>query len=136
MQRIVVNPSMAKFRAALRKAGAEFPKRLQQVNKSIAVEVADDTRDAYRRSRFRQRSGDGARSIRALATQTRAQVAIGSARAPYLPGQNFGSNRVRQFAPKARPDRFLFATVEKRKPEIEKDHREMVDDLMREAYPD
>lgn len=135
MPTIIVQPPMARFRAALRKAGAEFAKRLQKVNKHIAQVVADDTREAYG-NRYQRQTGAGERSIRALATQLKAQVAIGNARAPYLPGQNFGSNRIRQFAPKAHPDRFLYASVAKRKASIEHDHREMVTDLLHEAYPE
>jgi hypothetical protein len=133
-QKIIVDPPLAFFRSALRKAGAEFTKRLQKVNKSVAEDVAEGGRQEYRRT-YTRRSGAGEKSIRALATQTRAQVAIGSARAPYGPGQNFGSNKLRQFAPKASPDRFLYATVAKQEDEIRAQHMAMVTDLMHEAYP-
>jgi hypothetical protein len=135
IDRIIVDPPLTQIRADLRKAGKDFPKKLQKVNKEVAQAVAEDTREAYQRGRYTMRSGDGLKSIRALATQTRAQVAIGGARAPYLPGQNFGSNKVMQFAPKVNPDRFLYTTIAKRKEEIEKQHGEMVDDLMDEAFP-
>lgn len=134
-QRIYSDPPLSDMRRWLRAAGDHLPKRLQQANKAIAQEVADLARAKYRRH-YVQRSGDGAKSIRALATQTRAQVAIGSAKAPYGPGQNFGSDRIKQFAPKARPDRFLYATIEAERDEIEEMHGEAVDEVMREAFPD
>jgi hypothetical protein len=132
--KIIVNPPLNIVRAQLRQAGGDFPKRLQQTNKEVAKDVADEGRAEYKRT-YTQRSGEGAKSIRALATQTKAQVAIGGAKAPYGPGQNFGSNKLKKFAPKATPDRFLYATVDKRREEIEKQHGEMVDDLMDEAFP-
>lgn len=135
MQRIEVRPSMAKFRAALKKAGNDFPKKLQKVNKEVAKTVADDTREAYG-NYYQRQSGAGERSIRALATQLKAQVAIGNTKAPYVPGQNFGSNRIRRFAPKAHPDRFLYKSVEKRRAKIIEEHSEMVRDLLHEAYPE
>lgn len=134
VQKIIVNPPLATVRAKLRMAGNGFPKKLQQVNKEIAKEVADETRQAYS-SRYQTRSGAGAKSIRALATQTNAQVAIGGGKAPYVPGQNFGSNKIRRFAPKADPDKFLYVSVAKLREDIEEKHGEMVDELMDGAFP-
>lgn len=58
-----------------------FPRDLQKANKGGANLIAEETRRRYER-RYTRRSGRGARSIRALATQTRAQVALGSQRVP------------------------------------------------------
>ncbi|MGE3858114.1 MAG: hypothetical protein AB7G21_14240 [Dehalococcoidia bacterium] len=78
------------FRRELRGIGPEFPKALQQENKKFAQEVASSARDAYT-ALYKSRSGRGAASIRGLATQTSAQVAMGTARTPYMLGQEFGA---------------------------------------------
>jgi hypothetical protein len=134
-ERIQVDPTLASMRAKLRTAGQEFTRRLQRANKAVAEEVARKARELYK-AHYTQRSREGAKSIRPLATQTKAQVAIGSAKAPYGPGQNFGSNKLKRFAPKADPDRFLYRTVEDRREEIEEIHGEAVDEVMRDAFPE
>ena len=83
---------MKEFRADLRGLDKALLKELQKENKLVANEVAGHARAAYT-GMHKQFSGRGASSIRGLASQTRAQVAIGSARAPYMLGQEFGANR-------------------------------------------
>ena len=67
-------------------------KELQKVNKAAVETAAKAARSAYS-GLHRQRSGKGVKSIRALASQTRAQVALGSSSAPYMLGQEFGSHQ-------------------------------------------
>lgn len=88
----VLVTGLREFRTELRNVSRDLPKELQKENKAIAQEVAGKARTAYQ-SLYQQRSGRGAASIRGLANQTRAQVAIGSARAPYVLGQEFGANQ-------------------------------------------
>lgn len=89
---------LAQLRRDLKAIEAQLPKELQRLNKRAAETVVPKAQAAYA-ARYQQRSGAGAGSIRALATQTKAQVAMGSARAPYMVGQEFGSNRWHQFPP-------------------------------------
>jgi hypothetical protein len=134
-ERIQVDPTLASMRAKLRTAGQEFTRRLQRANKAVAEEVARKARELYK-AHYTQRSREGAKSIRPLATQTKAQVAIGSAKAPYGPGQNFGSNKLKRFAPKATPDRFIYATVEKEREAITERHNDLVSEVMKPVFPE
>lgn len=81
---------LREFRRELRGIDRELPKELQRENKQFANEVAGMARAAYV-GIYTQRSGAGARSIRGLATQTSAAVAIGTQRTPYMLGQEFGA---------------------------------------------
>lgn len=132
--RVNSDPTFKAFRAQLKQIDAELPKQLQQANKKIAVDVGDRAREKYQ-NRYPSRSGRGAKSIRGTATQTRAQVAAGSKRAPYVVGQNFGSKRFPQFPAKRDPDHFIYATVGELNGEIEDLYKDAVDDLMRVAFP-
>lgn len=120
------------FRRALREGGKELPKELQKVNKAFAADVAGDVRGKYMLA-HPSRSGRGAQSIRALASQTRAQVALGSARAPYVLGQNFGSHqgpRKKQFRSVRKPDYFLYRTLEQRDKDLRDDYDELLEGLV------
>jgi len=75
-------------------------KEIQKMNKAVAKTVADKAVTKYEQV-FTWRTGRGSASIRALASQTRAQIAFGSARAPYLVGQEFGSIQYPQFGPRS-----------------------------------
>lgn len=109
---------LAEFRRNLRSVSRDAPKAIQRINKRSAEVLTPRVVAAYRQ-RYRQRTGRGARAIRAVATQSRAGIRIGGARAPYLIGQEFGSNRFKQFAPWSGPSpsgrgsagRFLFPTI-------------------------
>lgn len=123
---------LKEFRSALRQGGKELPKELQKVNKAFAADVAGDVRSKYTLA-HPSRSGRGAQSIRALASQTRAQVAIGSARASYVLGQNFGSHqgpRKKQFRPVRKPDYFLYRTLEQRDKDLRDDYDELLEGLV------
>lgn len=88
--RIRTDPPLRELRAGFKRAGYEYPRRINAANKKAAERVA-----AAAVARYDQLHGGGtgkSRSrIRALASNTRAQVAIGGARAPHLMGQEFGS---------------------------------------------
>lgn len=136
--KFVVSPSFAEMRAKLREIDRKWPKEIQKRNKKIAVWVADETEADYS-SEHSPQSGEGARSIRALATQTSASVRIGSDAAPYVLGQNFGSNGGRnkhQFRRREEPDYFLYTNVQEGMPRIKKDHMAGVDEVFEEAFPD
>jgi len=133
-QKILLTPPSSIYIAQMKQAEGDFDGALKAVNKEIATSVAESARSRYK-SRYHSISGDGAKSIKALATQRRAQIGIGSKRAPYAQGQNFGSDRLMRFSPRREPDHFLYATLQKDREAIEEKHGQMIDDLMRKAYP-
>mgnify|MGYP007125663694 CR=1 FL=1 len=134
--RLVIIPPLATFRAQLRAIGPEWPRRLRVVNKKAADRVAAAMRGAYSQ-KYTRRSGRGERSIRALATQGRAQVAFGSASTPYMLGQNFGSaGRYPQFPFRTDPDHFAFRTIRSQTDNVVREYGNDLDDLFREAFPD
>lgn len=83
---------LSAFRSSLREMGKAFPKELQKENKALANRAADAARSAYA-GMYTQRSGAGAGSIVARATQLSAAVSFGSDKAPYMLGQEFGANQ-------------------------------------------
>lgn len=125
---------LAEFRRDLKAVNSKAPKAFQQTNKKVASGVADKARGKYS-GRYQSRTGRGARTIRALASTSRAQVAIGSGSVPYVVGQNFGSNFYRQFRPKASPDHFLYATIEQEMSGIRDDYLDVLMDTFDEAFP-
>lgn len=136
--KVVADPSFAEMRAMLRAIPGKWAKELQKRNKKIAVWVADEVEAEYSSDHPAQ-TGHGAGSIRARSTQTSASVWIGSEAAPYVIGQNFGSNQgphMRQFPPRKKPDYFLYATVEDGMKRIRKEHLQGVDEVFEQAFPD
>lgn len=83
---------LRELRSALRSVDKALPKNLQVENKAFAQEVAGVVRGVYQGQHPAQ-SGRGAASIRGLASQSSASIALGSARAPYMLGQEFGANQ-------------------------------------------
>ena len=132
---------LREFRTAIRRVGPDMPKALQQENKAVAGEVAGQARAAYV-SVYTSRSGRGAGSIRGLATQTRAQVAIGGARTPYMLGLEFGSNRFPQFrpwsgpAPRGRGSRgkFLYPALRAALPGLVQRYAQAIDKVAARAF--
>lgn len=128
---------LKEFRSALRDAGKDVAKELQKENKALAVEVAAEVRTAYS-ALHPALSGRGMGSIRGLATGVTAAVAIGSDRAPYVLGQEFGANHrslvgraggrgrrvgrgrssMRQFPLYQRSGHFLYPTLRSTVPKI------------------
>lgn len=103
----------------LRAVDRRLTKTFQVENKLVAEEVATKVRAAYS-SAHPPQSGRGAASIRGTASQTRATVAMGTARAPYTVGQDFGSARTRphtrQFPIAVKGGRFLYPVIERTLP--------------------
>lgn len=83
---------LRELRSDLRALDRTLPKSIQAANKDFAQEVAGVVRGVYQ-GQHPAKSGRGAASIRGLGSQSRATVAIGSVRAPYMLGQEFGANR-------------------------------------------
>lgn len=140
---ISTTPPLREFRAQLRALGGDWPKRLRKVNSNVAKEASKAIKAAYL-STYTRRSGDGARSIRAQAGQTDAAVAFGGSKAPYVVGQEFGSNKYGRFSPwtgkgpggKGSQGRFAYPTLREMTPDIKEQHGKEIDDLFNEAFPD
>lgn len=130
--RVVGVEGLDALRRDLRALDAALPKELQKLNKRAAETVAEQARASYTR-RYRQQSGTGAGSIRALATQTKAQVALGSARAPYMLGQEFGSTRYQQFPPyNSGQGEFFYPAVREASSDLPDTYADLLDKLVRE----
>ncbi|MGE0229974.1 MAG: hypothetical protein AB7I38_17015 [Dehalococcoidia bacterium] len=128
-----------------REVDPSYAKKLQVANKTVAETIAGRARARYQQQ-HQSRSGDGANSIRALATQQRAQVAFGSARAPYVPGQEFGSHGgpgKRQFpayvpSPSGRGGRgyFFFPTLREETEDLPELYLKAIEEVLRPVFPD
>ena len=152
---------LAEFRKALRAVSADLPKRLQAELKQAAESAAERARRRYAQNfgagsgrrktvtvsasgkrSTRTRKGTAA-TIRAVASQTGSGVAFGGARFPWVAGQEFGSNRYRQFFPytgkgpsgKGSWGRVIFPAVREEAPAVEKDLHRRFDALAKRAYP-
>lgn len=126
---------LAEFRRDLKAVNRKAPKAIQQTNKRVANRVVDKARVRYSR-RYTSRSGKGKGSIRALASASRAQVAIGRPGLPYVTGQNFGSTgRYPQFMPRHNPDLFLYSTIEAESSFIRDSYLDDLMDTFAEAFP-
>lgn len=116
----------------LRTIDRELPKELKRENKAIADALVPRVKAAYS-SRYTRRSGAGVGSIRSFATQKSGGIRAGSKRAPYMPGQEWGSDKRKQFAPRAPGGRFLRPTMQRAGPQIEARYREALVRVMKRA---
>lgn len=100
-----------------------FDRGLRPVLKSFADDAALRVRIAYGVF-YQRRDGHGQASIRSLASIDRASVAIGGVKAPYMIGQEFGSDRLKRFAPRTpsyeggSEGRFLYPTLRAALPDL------------------
>lgn len=123
----------------LKRVDPVLAKKLQQANKTAASHVADEGTRRYS-AQYERRSGRGAGSIRALATAQRAQVAFGSDRAPYVAGQEFGSNEFRQFYPwtgkapggKGSMGRFIYPAIRSEADDLPGIYADLLDEALGE----
>lgn len=153
---------LTEFRRALKSVSDDLPKMLQAELKQAAESAADRARRRYAqqfgagsgRRKTVTTSASGKRStrtrkgtagtIRATATQTGASVAFGGARFPWVAGQEFGSNRYRQFFPytgrgpggKGSYGRVIFPAVRDEIEDTEADLLERFNTLAKRAYPE
>lgn len=142
---------LREFNRELKQIDAKFPKAVRLVNKAIADDVASDAR-----SKAQSQGGVAAKtapSIRALAQQSRAQVAIGGTRYPFAFGAEFGAahnverNTRRgsvlgwnQFQAWRGNDAgagyFLFPTIrEMRRSEVMDRYQRLLTEVVRDAFP-
>lgn len=138
---------LRELRRELRALGPEWTPQLRQTNKAAAEIVAatgQDNLQAVRRlvprARYprpdRQHWADLVRTMRALASQTRAQVALGTKAVPWALGENFGSRTRRQFPPVATPDHALYKAIEQDRPRVLREYGDMLERLTDRAFPD
>lgn len=112
---------LAQFRHGLRALGAEYRKGLDRELREIAKPIVDAAKEGYRqRYPSRGRSRGSQRGIRSGVSARGARVLIGSARYPYLLGQEFGTTgRWPQFPSRNPKGHFFWPAL-----------REGTDDLM------
>jgi len=140
---VIEAPDLREFRRDLKRAGDQFPKQLQQTNKHVVEKVV--LPEAKRRGSQSRRNLAGGRAtigskgvatIRALATQRSAAVAMGGARTPWVAGNEWGSGgKYRQFPRKNREGHILWPVVEELRDEIVEEYRDAVGDLAKIAFP-
>lgn len=138
---------LARFRAGLRQFGREAAKELQRLLQAAAQRALPRAQARYR-SQFHTGTGQGKHTedtLAARASQTGAALAFGGAKFPWGPGQEFGSNRYRQFFPytgkgpngKGSWGRVIFPTVREEAEPIARDLEPALEALARRtAFPD
>jgi hypothetical protein len=120
----------------------ELPKIIRETNRAFANRIVPDVQRAYE-ARYPAVSGRGRASIRALAGASRATIAMGGARVPYIVGQEFGSDRYPQFSPwtgrapgspVGSRGRFLYPTIRALAPELADEYATEVDRALAQAF--
>jgi hypothetical protein len=128
---------LRELRRELKALDGQWAKQLQKVNKAIAEDVAEGTRSAF--SRMGGSAPKVAGTVKALAQQTRAQVKVGGGAgvaSEVAMGNLWGSRRFRQF-PSPKPGGYaLYPTLAELRPDLEERYAELLDDLLRRAFPD
>jgi hypothetical protein len=89
---------LVQFQKALRQIDTDLPKQLRIVLNDAAGIIVD-----YTKAHIEVKSGRARGSVRAQSSQRKAAVAIGGARAPYVPWLDFGGEGRRRGRPAARP---------------------------------
>ena len=134
---------LKELRKELKALGPQWPKELQKTNKAAAAKVVPEAKRRAAQSHPNLAGGvarvgsRGVSSIRALASQTRAQIAGGGAKVPWFGGNEFGSSgRYRQFPAKNKEGYILWPAAKAKEPEIEEIYLEMIDALTKAAFPE
>lgn len=152
-------PDLRPLVRLLKETAPALERQLQQLNRSHGAAIAGAARAAYgvlhpwrivgRRVRGRggkPRTGRGSASIRATATSGRASVQIGSPRAPYMLGQEFGSRRTpnkRQFPPyiqapsgRGGAGYFFYPTLRREVPPMRESYMRALDAVLTRVWGD
>ena len=130
------------FRRGLTRANRDVGKKIGQANKRLGERVVQGARVRYAQN-YTVRSGRTQRSLRASASQSRVQVKLGGPKAPWALGQEFGSDRYRQFSPwagkapggKGGHGKFLYPEIREQMDGIRTDYLDILDEATREAFP-
>lgn len=131
---------LRELRRELKHAGDRFPKELREANKQAAEVVAPEMR---RRAPRGPHEGGGrvrpiVASVRALATQQRAQVAVGGVTTPHAAAWNYGGT-LRRFHSTSRtrvPARpYVEPAVKAKTDEVVELYGDALDRITRRAFP-
>lgn len=121
----------------------DFEAGLRPVLYAFAATEATRVRARYREY-YPTVDGHGSASILPFATGSRAGISIGSARAPYMIGQEFGSYRYRQFSPWTglaaagigSRGRFLYPQLREDRDELIEGIADRIFDIVSVAFPE
>ena len=117
---------MADFRRALRRTDKELPRQMRLANKEAAEAAVP-----YVKREVPVATGRLRNTVRALATQSRAQVSAGTpARVPYARVINFGWP-----ARNIRPQEYMYKGLREAYPKLRKAYLSAVDRLAKRAFP-
>lgn len=139
------------FARALGAFAPAYKREMTRLNRDFATRVAATARAEYGRHypkagakdrrRRRSRSVTG---IASRASSTSASIALGASGRHWLIGQEFGSNRYKQFAPWTGPapegggsaGRFLYPTIREETPKLVEEYGDALQNVARDAFPD
>ena len=127
------------FRRELKKLEENLTPELKQINYELATQVTSwaQTKAAAVSPQASKAAKEG---LKASRTAARAQVILGSNRAPYALGAEFGSHQYKQFPAWRGNDTgagyFLWPSIRDHKDEITKLYGDALDKLARRAFPD
>lgn len=122
----------------LRKVDKQFPRDVSKAMREAAKTVEGDARSRYQQRYKQGTSGSSTRSVKgitAFASARSAGIKFGGPKRPWLAGQEFGSNKYKQFRPWTGPGpqgggshgRFVWPAI---RSEIDDVTDKLTDDLM------
>lgn len=111
---------------------ATWKPRLRQAGLGAAQIVASDAGRSAAASRMGSRA---AATYRALAGQTRATVAAGSAAIPWVMGHEWGSSRYRQFPAVNRGGYHLYPAITRQRDKVIEYYADALEDIVGDAFP-
>lgn len=125
---------LPEYIAGLRNAERNIKRAIGKANKRAALFVLPRVQD--RHGRAYPRKGRQRKAIRARASQRRAAIAVLLNRYPEFYGDEFGSNRFRQFPPHAgKRGYFLHPTLRDDTNQIAKFYGDAYAEELRQAFP-
>lgn len=128
---------LKELRRELKALEGAWPRELQKVNKAIAELVAEGTRDKL--SYMPGSAPKVVPTVKALAQQMRAVVKVGGGSTIggiVAMGNIWGAKRYPQFPAHIRGGYALYPTITENHEEITVRYLEMIDDLLKRAFPD
>ena len=123
---------LADLNRSLRKIDKDAPKQLRIALNSAAELLADRVRPQIPTD-----SGAARRSLKVASTRTAARIAVGGKRAAYYPWLDFGGQGRKRGRPGKREfireGRYIYPTLARIRPDIEKQLQEALDDVVTAA---